>query len=146
MEFAATAWAPWTVGDIDLLERVQKRAVSLISGLNGRTYEDKLQELGLSSLAERRIKYDLVQTYKILNGIDRVDQAIWFKQVGVTAHIRTRNTSCEGNLLSTISRTDIRKNFFSSRVVPVWNALPTELKETRSLNSLKKQLDDINLN
>ena len=127
LEFGVTAWSPWAFGDVDLMERVQKREVNLISGLTGKTYEDKLQEIGLSSRTERRLKYDLVQTYKALNGIDNVDSSIWFKLVGQTTHIPTRNTAYARNLLSSTAPSDIRKNFFSMRVVPLWNALP-ELK------------------
>ena len=85
-----TAWSPWTAGDIDILERVHKRAVSFITGLTGHTYEEKLRELGLKSLLERRMRYDLVQTYKMINNIDRVDPALWFNMVGQRAHVQTR--------------------------------------------------------
>ncbi len=47
---------------------VQKRAVGMISGLRGRTYEDRLKELGIVTLEERRHQMDMLQTYKILNG------------------------------------------------------------------------------
>lgn len=124
LEFAVPAWSPWADGDIDLLEHVQRRVVNLISGLAGRTYKEKLREIGMSALVERRIKYDLVQTYKILNGIDNVDFSIWFKLVGQTTCIQTRNTAYERNLLFSTARTDVRKHLFSMRVVSVWNALP----------------------
>ena len=44
LEFAIPAWSPWSAGDIEVLERVQKRAVSMIKGLQSRAYEDKLTE------------------------------------------------------------------------------------------------------
>ena len=97
------------------------------------------------SLVERRIRYDLVQTYKIINGIDNVDPNIWFRLVGQTAHTQTRNTAYERNLLSSTARTDVRKNFFSMRVVPLWNAIPQEVKESRTLASFKKKLEEIKL-
>ena len=43
LEFSVSAWCPWTAADKDVLERVQCRAVNMISGLSGRNYEDKLQ-------------------------------------------------------------------------------------------------------
>ena len=55
LEYAVQAWCPWTEHDVDLLESVQRRAVRMISGLSG-TYEEKLQELGLMSLKDRRIR------------------------------------------------------------------------------------------
>ena len=53
---------PWLVQDIEVLEKVQRRAVNMIVGLTGRTYEDKLSEVNLTSLSDRRIKFDPVQT------------------------------------------------------------------------------------
>ena len=49
------------------------------------------------------------------------------------------------NIIAYRSRTDIRKNFFSSRVARVWNALPTEVKEARNLSIFKLRIKDINL-
>ena len=100
LEFAIPAWAPWAAGDMDILEKVQKRAINLITGLKGRTYEEKLEELGLTTLRERRTKFDLVETYKTINGLDRVDRAIWFNFVGQPAHMATRNTTYSKNLVS----------------------------------------------
>jgi len=84
LEFAIPAWTPWTATDIEILEKVQRRAVNLISGLKGANYEE-LVELGILSLEKRRIRYDLIQTYKILSGIDKVDSSIWFRTVGLNA-------------------------------------------------------------
>ena len=56
--------SPWHLGDIETLEEVQRRAVNYITGLKGATYEDKLMELGILSLANRRIRADLIQVLK----------------------------------------------------------------------------------
>ena len=132
------AWSPWLIQDIEILERVQKRAVNFIVGLSGRTYEDKLRELNMSSLAERRKKFDLVQTFKILNGHDRVDFSIWFKTVGDNANRLTRNTAYSKNLVTTRSRTSIR-------VINLWNNLPTDVKDARTVKLFKARLEKINL-
>ncbi len=39
LEFAVPAWSPWNTGDQEELERVQKKAVRMVSGLKGTTYE-----------------------------------------------------------------------------------------------------------
>ena len=145
LEFAIPAWSPWLVQDIETLERVQKRAVNFIVGLTGKTYEEKLIELNMTSLAERRKKFDLIQTFKILNGHDRVDASIWFNTVGDNANRLTRNTVYSKNLVATRSRTDIRKNFFSNRVVNLWNSLPTDVKNARTVKIFKARLENINL-
>ena len=58
LEFACQAWNPWLNQDIDLLEGVQKRAIKRCYGLEG-SYEDKLKQVGLTTLYERRIRGDI---------------------------------------------------------------------------------------
>ncbi len=57
--------------DKTTLERIQCRAISLISGLKGTTYEEKLKELGITTMEERRNQSDMVQMLKILYGYDK---------------------------------------------------------------------------
>ena len=76
LEFAVPAWSPWLLGDIDILEKVQRRAVNMVVGLKGQNYEDKLVELGLRSLEDRRKRIDLVQTFKIVHGIDKIHSSL----------------------------------------------------------------------
>ena len=71
MEFSVAAWSPWTVADTEGLEKVQQKAVRSISGLKGKTYEERLAEVGLPSLRERRKEIDMVQTFKIVSVSDR---------------------------------------------------------------------------
>ena len=70
LEFCTPAWAPWLIADVEILEKVQKRFVRMVSGLSSSTYGDKLKELKLLSLSDRRAQLDLVQVYKIINKID----------------------------------------------------------------------------
>ena len=66
-------WGPTSKGDSDLIENVQRRATRLIPELKDLPYEDRLRHLNLPSMKFRRQRGDLIQTYKILNGIDRLD-------------------------------------------------------------------------
>ena len=76
MEFSVPAWSPWSEADKEILEKVQIRAVSMISGLKGRSYSEKLRELGLMSLEQRRMRYDMIETYEILNGFTSADSLL----------------------------------------------------------------------
>lgn len=140
MEFSVSAWSPWSEADKEVLEKVQRRAVSMISGLKGRTYNEKLSELSLMSLEQRRIRYDMIETYKILNGFTSADPSIWFNCIPATAR-QTRNTAGYMNLERLQARTQIRENFFSVRVPPVWNSLPDEVKKSTSISAFKRQYD-----
>ncbi len=66
LEFAAPAWSPWLQGDKDILERVQEKAVKMVSGLQGTTYPDKCKELGLETLEEHRDRLDMALVHKLL--------------------------------------------------------------------------------
>ena len=63
VEYAVQAWSPWNQKDIDLLEDVQKRVERMTAGLKTGTYQDKLKDLGLPSLEERRRRGDMIQTW-----------------------------------------------------------------------------------
>ena len=64
----------------------------MISGLQGKSYEDKLAELNLISLEDRRLLYDMVQTFKIIRGFDDVNFSTWFTLVGDNPARITRQT------------------------------------------------------
>ena len=144
LEFSAPAWSPWQAGDIHVLERVQMRATKLISGLQGKTYEERLSELGLRTLEDRRARMDLIQTFKIINGHDDVDHTTWFNLVGNALRV-TRNTGYHKNIVGSRTNTEIRKNFFTNRVVSHWNSLPELVKESPTVKIFKSRLERINL-
>jgi len=143
LEFAIPAWSPWLQKDIDVLERVQKRAVNMIMGLKGQSYDEKLRELEMRTLLDRRRRTDMIQTFKIIKGIDKVNKDTWFTLVGNNTIRPTRSTAYHQNIVPNRSRTEIRRNFFSNRVVSLWNALPIEIKEARTLNQFKTKLEEI---
>ena len=136
LEFAVAAWAPWTQEDIQCLEAVQQRAVRAISGLRASTYEDKLKELRMPSLQERRNEVDMVQTYKIVMGVDAVNSEQWFQRAD--SRRPTRNNVVRHNLVPNRSHHEYRRQFFSSRVVDRWNNLPTEVREASTVSLFKR--------
>ena len=149
LECAVQAWNPWTIQDIEKIEAVQRRAVNKCFGLHG-TYADKLKSVGLTTLCERRTRGDMLQTFKIMKGIDDVDYHTWFTKVS-ECHQRTRqafdilrdgSTVENLNLMKPKARLDVRKNFFSCRVVNPWNNLPSDIKCAGSVQNFKEKYDD----
>ena len=137
LEYCVQAWRPYYCKDIDKLERVQKRAVKMIIGLHSKCYKDKLFELGLFSLEKRRIRGDLITVFRILKGIDHIDSKIFFKLFQVSN--QTRGHSLK--LAMPRFKTDVRKYFFSSRVVSLWNALPDDVIRCKTVSTFKTHLD-----
>ncbi len=143
LEFAVQAWSPWSCSDIDCLERIQEKAVKQVSGLVGKTYEERLTELGIESLEKRRMRLDLIETFKILRGHEDVEPSTWFKLV---PQERTRLTrmSADGLCLQRVqTRLDLRRNFFSSRVVEPWNRLPEQTRRSPNVSSFKTAISKL---
>jgi hypothetical protein len=130
-EFAVQAWSPWTQQDKDTLEKVQKRAVGMVSGLQGSSYEEKLEELDLTTLEERRHQADMLQEYKILTGKDKVESGSWFRMAPDGA-VCTRQAAGLMNVLKPRARLKVGNNFFSARAADRWNQVPEEIQILRT--------------
>lgn len=127
LEFSTQAWSPWTEADRMCLERVQQRAVRQVSGLTSQAYEDRLLELGLLTLEERRHQADMSMVHKILQGKGGLKTGTWFDLAENSVRV-TRAGSDPLNIKVKHGRLDLRRNFFSIRVIESWNQIPKEVK------------------
>ena len=65
-EYCEQFWAPYLRKDVLALERVQRRFTRIIPGVKSLLFEERLRTLALYSLEFRRMRGDLIETYRIL--------------------------------------------------------------------------------
>ena len=132
-------WSLWTVGDKEVLERVQRRAVGMVTNWRGRTYEARLAEVGMTTLEDRRARGDMIATYKVLSGKDRVEPSLLFGLPENGTGLQTRRAAGVHPIRTQLvkPKLDIRRNSFSQRVVTPWNALPARVKGVLTVEGFK---------
>ena len=136
LEFNSCVWSPSEIGLINQIENVQKRFTKRIPALTNLGYSDRLRILKQDTLESRRLKTDLVQTYKIITGLDKINFEDFFS-FRPHAYICKRNSRC---LFPFHRNTSLRSNSFTFRVVPIWNTLPNNIVMSATLATFKNGL------
>ena len=114
MMYASEAWRPNNKEDIEKLESVQQRALKMAGKLRDRiTYREACREAGMNTIEEELNATDLVRTFRILNGNDKVDKkTFWKKSEARVGAGRRRFKEKEIQRTVALQRKDIRKNSF----------------------------------
>jgi len=78
LEYCCQIWSPYYKKDIKLIEGVQRRATKLVAGMQELTYNDRLKKLSLQRFEGRRMRSDLIETFKIVNRKYDINPVLFF--------------------------------------------------------------------
>jgi hypothetical protein len=141
VEYASCVWSPYHVCDVTRVESVQRSFTKRLPGYCDTDYKSRLLLLGLDSLELRRLRQDLIFTYKILFGLTS-DVASDFFIVSNSEH-DTRGHSYK--LYPRFNRIDLRKYFFTERIIGPWNSLPATEENFECLSKFKLFINSVDL-
>ena len=143
LEYASCIWSPHLKKDILMIENVQRRATRLLPDLRHLPYQGRLESLKLPTLKFRRMRTDLIQCFKIMKNIDKL-------QSQTHCHLcpdkkmfhPARLSSTRGHTmkLQVLQATGPRKHYFSTRVIPIWNKLSQATVNSTTVNQFKTGL------
>ena len=136
LEYASSVWSPHSIKHKKLIESVQKRATKIVPGLSKLAYSDRLKTLNLPTLAYRRVRGDMILVHKILNNEDNPCPNLFnFNNNNLRGHNR--------KLFLPNCNRDLRKYYFSNRIIQLWNSLPNDVVNSKDTLSFEKSLDHL---
>jgi len=147
LEYAVPVWNALRKKDIKKLEKVQERATRLVPQLQDLSYAERLLNLGLTSLEERRLRGDMIQMYKIFKNFNHVnlsnssynnDYAQNSGPAGAVTQRRRASIRVEKEFVKNCM---VRETVFMNRIVDHWNKLSDDVIEARTVNGFKARYD-----
>ncbi len=142
LEYANNVWNPLKKGDVENLEKVQKRFTKMIKDVAELKYPERLKRLKLPTLVYRRTRGDMIEMFKLITG--KYDSCcmpglrLYFADTALEGRetrghrYKLRQRHCTYNL---------RQHYFINRSVPIWNGLPDSVVSAGNINVFKSRLD-----
>ena len=137
VEYANIVWSPFLRKDIRSIENVQRHYTKRIKGMRDLPYHERLFRLKLPSLQYRRLRGDLIETYKLLNNFYDPVTSNLLELMPDSSSTRNHNFKLKKKSFNT----NQFKYFYSNRIVNVWNKLPSNVVNAASLNYFKNAID-----
>ena len=141
LEYASSVWAPHFIYHIEALENVQRRSTKQVPGLSNLPYEERLKALKIPTVTYRRLRGDMIQTYKLLHPTIGYDKTLpHFLKLSETTKVKgLRGTSKK--LYKPSHNDTIKKHEFSQRIITNWNSLPENIVSAKDVWDFEKRLD-----
>ena len=134
LEYAHVVCNPHKQKYTDALEGVQRRATRFVPSLQGLSYKERLCKLRLPTLVYRRVRGDMIETFKVVKLYNKDVTPLFEFNTGIT-----RGHPYKLNKFRAHKST--RHNFFMNRVINLWNSLPNHVVEADSVLHFEKALD-----
>jgi Reverse transcriptase (RNA-dependent DNA polymerase) len=142
LEYNSNVWNPTHKYLIDQIENVQRKFTKRISSISNLSYLERLSILELETLELRRLRFDLVQYYKIFNNLTSLCPADFFNVHQPTLSSRAPAPT----LLKPLNTPNYVLSTFFYRSLDSWNSLPLHMKQCTSLNMFKSNIKSVDLN
>ena len=140
LEYSSAVWSPSLITLINKIESVQRNFTKRLPGLQNLNYGERLNTLKLKSLEHRRLITDLVTCYNIIHNNIIISTKNFFT-VSTTTNLRGHPF----RLSVPIVKNNTHLNFFSVRIVKIWNSLPSHIVTANNVNLFKTRLSQHNL-
>jgi hypothetical protein len=141
LEYNSIVWNPDFICLIDLIEKVQRNFTKRIPSIASLSYPERLAILDLELLELRRLRFDLIYYFKILNHLTPFNPSEVFTIYTPAARSRT----IMPYLQKPIHASNRQLSTFFLRNVNAWNALPASLRSCSSLPTFKLRLKQLDL-
>ena len=143
LEYNTPVWSPYLIKDINTIENVQKRFVKIICrrcNIPSSSYSDRLTKLNLPSLQCRRVRFDLITMFKIINNMSNLNFDSFFVIKYYPYPLRNRPSQI---LPKQHFNDSIWVGSFFERAPRYWNKLSQDITSISSLNLFKTRLKSI---
>ena len=141
LEYNTVVWSPYLLKDINKIEKIQKRFTKLACCrclIRFSNYKDRLTKLNLKSLQHRRLIFDLILLYKIINNLSDLNFHDYFKFKNSNYILRSHNLQIEA--IYSFKTKQLGSSYFN-RVVNPWNSLPVDIVNSFTLTVFKFKIN-----
>ena len=135
LEYGCQVWNTGYLGDLKMLERIQRRWTREIDGMQGLEYSERLRKLDLFSIQGRLLRADLLLVWKIIHKKSALKSDHLFQLIP--------DRSTRGHKFKIFvqrARLEHRRRFFSLRVIKCWNSLSRKTVEAETIEAFKRCL------
>ena len=137
LEYCCPLWNPSKIGDIQSIESIQRQFTRRIPSCKNLNYWERLKKLQILSLQRRRERYSIIHVWKIYNEHSPNDIKMNFystERLGVRLRIPVYNHSAQKSVSTAY------ENSFGVKAARLWNILPKNVNEKKTLDSFKSSL------